>query len=68
MTRRLTAVIGASLVGLWAAEQPRAQGYDDDFVIIGAEPSSWSGGARRYTSALATPSSMSTRDPLESRR
>jgi 3-phenylpropionate/trans-cinnamate dioxygenase ferredoxin reductase subunit len=31
-------VIGASLAGLRAAEQLRAQGYDDDLVVVGAEP------------------------------
>jgi 3-phenylpropionate/trans-cinnamate dioxygenase ferredoxin reductase subunit len=38
MTRRTTAVIGASLSGLRAAQQLRAQGYEDELVIIGAEP------------------------------
>ena len=37
MTRRTIAVIGASLSGLRAAEQLRAQGFDDDLVIVGAE-------------------------------
>jgi NADPH-dependent 2,4-dienoyl-CoA reductase/sulfur reductase-like enzyme len=31
------AVVGASLSGLRAAEQLRAQGYDDELVVIGAE-------------------------------
>lgn len=31
-------MIGASLSGLRAAEQLRAQGYDDDLVMVGAEP------------------------------
>ena len=38
MTRRTIAVVGASLSGLRAAQQLRAQGYDDDLVIVGAEP------------------------------
>ncbi len=38
MTRRTVAVVGASLAGLRAAQQLRAQGYDDDLVIVGAEP------------------------------
>ena len=38
MTRRRTAVVGASLSGLRAAQELRAQGYEDDLVIIGAEP------------------------------
>ncbi len=38
MTRRTIAVVGASLSGLRAAEQLRAQGYDDDLVVVGAEP------------------------------
>jgi NADPH-dependent 2,4-dienoyl-CoA reductase/sulfur reductase-like enzyme len=38
VTRRRVAVIGASLSGLRAAEQLRAQGYDDDLVMVGAEP------------------------------
>ena len=38
MTRRTVAVVGASLAGLRAAEQLRAQGYDDDLVLVGAEP------------------------------
>lgn len=38
MSRRTIAVVGASLSGLRAAEQLRAQGYDDDLVIVGAEP------------------------------
>ena len=37
MSRRTIAVVGASLSGLRAAQQLRAQGYDDDLVIIGAE-------------------------------
>ena len=37
MTRRTIAVIGASLSGLRAAEQLRAQGYDEDLVVVGAE-------------------------------
>jgi 3-phenylpropionate/trans-cinnamate dioxygenase ferredoxin reductase component len=37
VTRRTIAVIGASLSGLRAAEQLRAQGFDDDLVIVGAE-------------------------------
>jgi hypothetical protein len=31
-------VIGSSLSGLRAAEQLRAQGYDDELVLVGAEP------------------------------
>ena len=38
MTRRTIAVIGASLSGLRAAQQLRAQGYDDDLVVVGAGP------------------------------
>ena len=38
MTRRTIAVVGASLSGLRAAQQLRAQGYDDDLVMVGAEP------------------------------
>ncbi len=38
MTRRTIAVIGASLSGLRAAQQLRAQGFDDDLVMVGAEP------------------------------
>ena len=38
VTRRTIAVVGASLSGLRAAQQLRAQGYDDDLVIVGAEP------------------------------
>jgi 3-phenylpropionate/trans-cinnamate dioxygenase ferredoxin reductase subunit len=38
VTRRSIAVIGASLAGLRAAQQLRAQGYDDDLVLVGAEP------------------------------
>jgi 3-phenylpropionate/trans-cinnamate dioxygenase ferredoxin reductase subunit len=37
MTPRRVVVIGASLAGLRAAEQLRAQGFDDELVIIGAE-------------------------------
>ena len=35
MTRRTIAVVGASLSGLRAAQELRAQGYDDDLVVIG---------------------------------
>jgi 3-phenylpropionate/trans-cinnamate dioxygenase ferredoxin reductase component len=38
MTGRRIAVVGASLAGLRAAQQLRAQGYDDELVIVGAEP------------------------------
>jgi 3-phenylpropionate/trans-cinnamate dioxygenase ferredoxin reductase component len=38
VTPRRVVVIGASLAGLRAAEQLRAQGYDDELVIVGAEP------------------------------
>jgi len=38
MTGRTIAVVGASLSGLRAAQQLRAQGYDDKLVVIGAEP------------------------------
>jgi 3-phenylpropionate/trans-cinnamate dioxygenase ferredoxin reductase component len=38
VSRRTTAVVGASLSGLRAAQQLRAQGYEDELVIIGAEP------------------------------
>lgn len=38
MNRRTVAVVGASLAGLRAAQQLRAQGYDGDLVVIGAEP------------------------------
>ena len=38
MTRRTIAVVGASLSGLRAAQELRAQGYDDDLVVVGAEP------------------------------
>ncbi len=38
MTRRTIAVVGASLAGLRAAQELRAQGYEDDLVIVGAEP------------------------------
>jgi len=38
VTRRTIAVVGASLSGLRAAQELRAQGYDDDLVIVGAEP------------------------------
>ena len=38
MTLRSVAVIGAGVAGLRAAQQLRAQGYDDDLVIVGAEP------------------------------
>ena len=38
MTRRTIAVVGASLSGLRAAQQLRIQGYDDDLVVVGAEP------------------------------
>ena len=38
MTRRTIAVVGASLSGLRAAQQLRIQGYDDELVIVGAEP------------------------------
>ena len=38
MTRRTIAIVGASLSGLRAAQQLRAQGYDDGLVIVGAEP------------------------------
>jgi 3-phenylpropionate/trans-cinnamate dioxygenase ferredoxin reductase component len=38
VTRRRIAVIGAGISGLRAAQQLRAQGYDDDLVIVGAEP------------------------------
>jgi 3-phenylpropionate/trans-cinnamate dioxygenase ferredoxin reductase component len=32
------AVVGASLAGLRAAQQLRAQGYEDELVVVGAEP------------------------------
>ncbi|MVO87335.1 hypothetical protein GPA10_21855 [Streptomyces sp. p1417] len=35
---RTVAVVGASLAGLYAARELRAQGYDGRLVIIGAEP------------------------------
>jgi 3-phenylpropionate/trans-cinnamate dioxygenase ferredoxin reductase subunit len=38
MTRRTIAVVGASLAGLRAAQELRAQGYEDDLVMVGAEP------------------------------
>ena len=38
VTRRTIAVVGASLSGLRAAQELRAQGYDDDLVLVGAEP------------------------------
>ena len=38
MTRRTIAVVGASLSGLRAVQELRAQGYDDDLVMVGAEP------------------------------
>jgi 3-phenylpropionate/trans-cinnamate dioxygenase ferredoxin reductase component len=38
MTGRRIAVIGASLSGLRAAEQLRAQGYEGELVLVGAEP------------------------------
>jgi NADPH-dependent 2,4-dienoyl-CoA reductase/sulfur reductase-like enzyme len=38
VTRRRVAVIGAGVSGLRAAQQLRAQGYDDDLIILGAEP------------------------------
>jgi len=38
VSRRTIAVVGASLSGLRAAQQLRAQGYDGDLVIVGAEP------------------------------
>jgi 3-phenylpropionate/trans-cinnamate dioxygenase ferredoxin reductase subunit len=38
MSRRTIAVVGASLSGLRAAQQLRIQGYDDELVIVGAEP------------------------------
>jgi NADPH-dependent 2,4-dienoyl-CoA reductase/sulfur reductase-like enzyme len=38
VTRRTIAVVGASLSGLRAAQELRAQGYDDDLVVVGAEP------------------------------
>jgi 3-phenylpropionate/trans-cinnamate dioxygenase ferredoxin reductase subunit len=38
MTWHRVAVVGASLSGLRAAEQLRAQGYDGELVIVGAEP------------------------------
>jgi 3-phenylpropionate/trans-cinnamate dioxygenase ferredoxin reductase subunit len=37
VTRRTIAVVGASLSGLRAAQELRAQGYDDDLVLVGAE-------------------------------
>jgi NADPH-dependent 2,4-dienoyl-CoA reductase/sulfur reductase-like enzyme len=38
MTRRTIAIVGASLAGLRAAQDLRAQGYEDDLVMVGAEP------------------------------
>jgi NADPH-dependent 2,4-dienoyl-CoA reductase/sulfur reductase-like enzyme len=38
VTRRRVTVIGAGVSGLRAAQQLRAQGYDHDLVIVGAEP------------------------------
>lgn len=38
MTRTTIAVVGASLSGLRAAQQLRAQGFDGDLVMVGAEP------------------------------
>jgi 3-phenylpropionate/trans-cinnamate dioxygenase ferredoxin reductase subunit len=38
MTEHRIAVVGASLSGLRAAQQLRAQGYEDELVIVGAEP------------------------------
>jgi NADPH-dependent 2,4-dienoyl-CoA reductase/sulfur reductase-like enzyme len=38
MTRRTIAIVGASLAGLRAAQELRAQGYEDDLVMVGAEP------------------------------
>lgn len=38
MTRRTIAIVGASLSGLRAAQELRAQGYEDGLVMIGAEP------------------------------
>jgi len=38
MSGRRIAVVGASLSGLRAAQQLRAQGYEDELVIVGAEP------------------------------
>ncbi len=38
MTRRRVTVIGAGVSGLRSAQQLRAQGYDDDLVVLGAEP------------------------------
>ena len=37
MTRRTIAVVGASLSGFRAAQELRAQGYDDELVVVGAE-------------------------------
>jgi NADPH-dependent 2,4-dienoyl-CoA reductase/sulfur reductase-like enzyme len=38
MTRRTIAIVGVSLAGLRAAQDLRAQGYEDDLVMVGAEP------------------------------
>jgi 3-phenylpropionate/trans-cinnamate dioxygenase ferredoxin reductase subunit len=38
MSWRRIAVVGASLSGLRAAEQLRAQGWENDLVVVGAEP------------------------------
>ena len=38
MTRRRIAVVGDSLSGFRAAQELRSQGYEDELVIVGAEP------------------------------